>query len=73
MSAVNWGEVYHATWRERVKDVAERIVAEISHLPIEIEHANFEATKRRRNSRRSARLLTPVVLRPACRDGETRR
>jgi PIN domain len=46
MSAVNWGEVYHATWRERVKDVAERIVAEISHLPIEIEHANFEATKK---------------------------
>jgi len=45
MSAVNWGEVYHSTWRERGKDVADRIAAEISHLPIEIEDANFEATK----------------------------
>ena len=45
MSAVNWGEVYHSTWRERGKDVADRIVVEISHLPIEIEDANFEATK----------------------------
>ena len=45
MSAVNWGEVYHAAWRDRGKDVAERIISEISHLPIEIEDANYEATK----------------------------
>ena len=45
MSAVNWGEVYHATWRDRGKDAAERIISEISHLPIEIEGANYEATR----------------------------
>src|SRR5260370_38807475 len=45
MSAVNWGEVYHSTWRERGKDGADRIVAEISHLPIEIDDANVEATQ----------------------------
>jgi hypothetical protein len=42
---VNRGERYHAGWRRRVKDVAERIVVEISQLPMEIEHAKFEATK----------------------------
>jgi uncharacterized protein len=45
MSAVNSGEVYHATWRDRGKDAAERIISKISHLPIEIKDANYEATK----------------------------
>lgn len=45
MSVVNWGEIYYATWRDRGKELAERVLAEIARLPIEIEAADFEATK----------------------------
>ena len=45
MSIVNWGEVYYATWRDRGQRVASRIVEEIARLPVEIEDANYEATR----------------------------
>jgi ribonuclease VapC len=45
MSMVNWGEVYYATWRDRGQRVASRIVEEIARLPVEIEDANYEATR----------------------------
>ncbi len=45
MSVVNWGEVYYATWHERGRDAAQRTLAEIAQLPIEIVDADFELTK----------------------------
>lgn len=45
MSVVNWGEVYYATWRDRGQRVASGIVDEIARLPVEIEEANYEATR----------------------------
>jgi len=45
MSVVNWGEVYYATWRDRGQRVASRVVDEIAKLPVEIEDANYEATR----------------------------
>lgn len=45
MSVVNWGEVYYATWHERSRDAAQKTLAEIAQLPIEIVDANFELTK----------------------------
>ena len=45
MSVVNWGEVCYATWRERGRDVAQKTLAEIAQLPIEIVDADFELTK----------------------------
>ncbi|MFY9751237.1 MAG: type II toxin-antitoxin system VapC family toxin [Candidatus Acidiferrales bacterium] len=45
MSAVNWGEVYYATWRNQGKAAADRVISEIARLPIEIEAATLEATK----------------------------
>jgi predicted nucleic acid-binding protein len=45
MSVVNWGEVYYATWRDRGQRLANRIVEEIARLPVEIEDANYEATR----------------------------
>ena len=45
MSVVNWGEVYYATWRDRGQRVASRIVDEIAKLPVDIEDANYEATR----------------------------
>jgi PIN domain nuclease of toxin-antitoxin system len=45
MSVVNWGEIYYATWRDRGQRIASRIVDEIAKLPVEIEDANYEATR----------------------------
>ena len=45
MSVVNWGEVYYSTWRYRGYDAATLVSAEIAKLPIEMEDANFEATR----------------------------
>ena len=44
MSVINWGEVYYSLWRIYGKPVAERILAGISRVPIEIEDATREAT-----------------------------
>ena len=45
MSVVNWGEVYYATWHERGRDAAQKTLAEIAQLPVEIVDADFELTK----------------------------
>lgn len=45
MSVVNWGEVYYTVWRGRGADAAERVLAEIAQLPIEIVDADVELTK----------------------------
>ncbi len=45
MSVVNWGEVYYATWHERGREAAQKTLAEIAQLPIEIVDADFELTK----------------------------
>ncbi|MGA7916289.1 MAG: type II toxin-antitoxin system VapC family toxin [Candidatus Acidiferrales bacterium] len=45
MSMVNWGEVYHSAWRYRGYDAAIRVSNEIARLPIELEDANYEATR----------------------------
>jgi predicted nucleic acid-binding protein len=45
MSVVNWGEVYYSAWRYRGYDAATLVSAEIAKLPIEMEDANFEATR----------------------------
>lgn len=36
MSAVNWGEVYYSIWRDRGREDAERALAYIAQLPIEV-------------------------------------
>lgn len=45
MSMVNWGEVYYSAWRYRGYDAAIRVSNEIARLPIELEDANYEATR----------------------------
>lgn len=45
MSVVNWGEVYYATWHERGREAAQKTLAEIAQLPIEIVEADLELTK----------------------------
>ena len=45
MSVVNWGEVYYSIWHERGREEAERVLAEIAQLPIEIVDAGLELTK----------------------------
>ncbi len=45
MSVVNWGEVYYSVWRARGRDAAQKVIAEIAQLPIEIADADGELTK----------------------------
>ena len=45
MSVVNWGEVYYSIWRTKGQEAAERTLAEIAQLPIEIVDADSELTK----------------------------
>ena len=45
MSVVNWGEVYYATWHERGREAAQKTLAEIAQLPIEIVDADFALTR----------------------------
>ena len=45
MSVVNWGEVYYSTWRAKGKETAEKTVAKVAQLPIEIVSADLEFTK----------------------------
>jgi predicted nucleic acid-binding protein len=45
MSVVNWGEVYYSVWRARGCEAAQKIMAEIAQLPIEVEDADGELTK----------------------------
>jgi predicted nucleic acid-binding protein len=45
MSVVNWGEVYYSVWRARGEVAAQKVLAEIAQLPIEIVDADRELTK----------------------------
>jgi predicted nucleic acid-binding protein len=45
MSVVSWGEVYYSIWRAHGKPAAEKVLAEISQLPIEIVDADRPLTK----------------------------
>ena len=45
MSVVNWGEVYYSVWRTKGREAAQRALAEIAQLPIEIVDADVELTK----------------------------
>jgi len=45
MSVVNWGEVYYSVWRGRGRQSAQKVMAEIAQLPIEIVDASAELTK----------------------------
>ncbi|OFW11027.1 MAG: hypothetical protein A3G20_01135 [Acidobacteria bacterium RIFCSPLOWO2_12_FULL_59_11] len=45
LSAVNWGEVYYSIWCAKGRDAAERTIADIAQLPLEIVAADFELTK----------------------------
>jgi predicted nucleic acid-binding protein len=45
MSAVNWGELYHSTWRTKGPGVARRNIEEIAQLPLEIVDADLDLTR----------------------------
>ena len=45
MSVVNWGEVYYSVWRARGRDVAQRVLAEMAQLPIDLIAADFKLTR----------------------------
>jgi predicted nucleic acid-binding protein len=45
MSVVNWGEVYYSVWHERGREAAQKTLAEIAQLPIEIVDADAQLTK----------------------------
>jgi uncharacterized protein len=44
MSVVNWGEVYHCTWRTKGPGVARKVIEDIAQLPLEIVDADLELT-----------------------------
>ncbi len=45
MSAVNWGEVYYSIWRDRGRTDAERALAFVGQLPIEVVPADVAQAK----------------------------
>ncbi len=45
MSVVNWGEVYYSIWRARGREAAQKVLAEIAQLPIEVINVDMELTK----------------------------
>ncbi|MFY9584523.1 MAG: type II toxin-antitoxin system VapC family toxin [Candidatus Acidiferrales bacterium] len=45
MSVVNWGEAYYSVWRTKGREAAEKTLAEIAQLPIEVVDADIELTK----------------------------
>lgn len=45
MSVVNWGEVYYSVWRSRGQHAAQKVLAEIAQLPIEIVDADVGLTR----------------------------
>jgi uncharacterized protein len=56
MSVVNWGEVYHATWRAKGPGVARKVLEDIAQLPIEIVSADLELTRHAAELRAENRL-----------------
>jgi uncharacterized protein with PIN domain len=45
MSVVNWGEVFYSIWRTRECEAAQKVLAEIAQLPIQILDADADLTK----------------------------
>lgn len=45
MIVVNWGEVYYSVWRAKGPGVAQKVLAEIAQLPIELVDADYALTK----------------------------
>ena len=45
MSVVNWGELYHSTWRIKGPGVARKNIEEIAQLPLEIVDADLDLTR----------------------------
>ncbi len=45
MSVVNWGELYYSVWRTKGREAAQKVLAEIAQLPIEILDVDLELTK----------------------------
>ncbi len=45
MSVVNWGEVYYSVWRDRGPEDAQRALAYIAQLPIEVVPADTAQAK----------------------------
>jgi predicted nucleic acid-binding protein len=45
MSVVNWGELYHSTWRTKGPGVARKNFEEIAQLPLEIVDADLDLTR----------------------------
>jgi predicted nucleic acid-binding protein len=45
MSVVNWGEVYHSTWRTKGPGVARKVLEDIAQLPLELVDADLNLTR----------------------------
>jgi len=45
MSVVNWGELYHSTWRAKGPGVARKVIEDIAQLPLEIVDADLNLTR----------------------------
>jgi predicted nucleic acid-binding protein len=45
MSVVNWGEVYYSVHRAQGSATAQKVIAEIAQLPIDLIPATYELTK----------------------------
>ncbi len=45
MSVVNWGEVFYSIWRTRGCEAAQKVLAEIAQLPIQILDADGDLAK----------------------------
>jgi predicted nucleic acid-binding protein len=45
MSVVNWGEVYYSVHRAQGPAIAQKIIAEIAQLPIDLVPATYDLTK----------------------------
>lgn len=45
MSVVNWGEVYYSIWRTHGQRAADKVLAEIAQLPLEVVDADSPLTK----------------------------
>ena len=46
MSVVNWGEIYYSVWRAKGPGVAQKVLSDITQLPIELVGAGYDLTKR---------------------------
>lgn len=56
MSVVNWGEVYHSTWRAKGPGAARKVIADIAQLPIAIVPADLDLTHRAAELRAESKL-----------------